>query len=106
MSKLLLAAAALTAFAAPAFAQPAVVVRLADLNLSSARDAQTALHRIRRAAVEPCLAVPANQGTGADAVARFDACHREAVAKAVIKLDAPRVSALAGARSEVRAALP
>ncbi|MDB5431785.1 MAG: hypothetical protein JWP35_2901 [Caulobacter sp.] len=88
------AAIALTA-AAPAFAAPAtptLQVSYADLNLRDAHDAQTMLHRIRKAAVAVCGAVPGASGSSLAETDQFDACYRTTVKGAVVSLASPAVT--------------
>jgi len=86
----LLAALAALTLAAPALsATPAVRVAYADLDLTAPADAQAMLQRIRKAARQVCE----NGETTHEAVLRYDACRREAVARAVAALNAPAVKA-------------
>lgn len=79
-----------TAFAAPD--APTLQVSYADLNLRDAHDAQTMLHRIRKAAVSVCAAVPGSSGTEFAAMEQFDACYRTTVKGAVVTLASPAVT--------------
>ena len=102
--KISIAAALLLAFAVPslAAAQPAapkVALRHADLDLSDPGDAREMLHRIRKAAMRVCTL----DERGHDAVLRFDACRKAAVARGVADLNAPAVTAAFEARNAQRA---
>jgi UrcA family protein len=70
-----------------------MVVRFADLNLSSDAGAQAAIHRIRTAAAAWCGGQDARQ---LSVVAAQKECVGRMTAKAVGILDAPRVTALTG----------
>lgn len=63
-----------------------------DLDLSTPRDAEIMAGRIRRAAVAACEATHANLGQDFEAIERFEACRRQAIADATRRLAAPRVS--------------
>ena len=68
-------------------------VAYADLDLTSPRDAQTLLHRIRRAATAACERHRANIGQDFESIERFEACHREAVQRAVDQVGAAELAA-------------
>jgi UrcA family protein len=99
------AAAAAAAICGPAIAQPAeapmsVTVGYADLNLNSAGGARILLHRIQTAADQSCGGAPdihaLSLRTG------FDHCRNDAVGQAVIRVNAPMLSAAAkGAEAPV-----
>jgi UrcA family protein len=96
-----LIAAALACLAVPAAAAPAkaptAVVRHADLDLGSPRDAQAMLGRIRKAAANVCL----DRAGGSDiaSIEAFETCHRATIEKAVADLAAPRVTEALNASS-------
>lgn len=68
---------------------PTLKVAYADLDLAKDRDAQAMLKRIRRAAASLC----APDATSHADILAADTCRREAVARAVARLDAPAVTA-------------
>ena len=90
-----LIAIAIAAALLPAAAQAApdaprtLGIRYGDLDLNSVRDAKVMLHRIRLAAVDVCRT---DERTHA-AILRSEACRQQAVAEAVSRLRAPRVTA-------------
>ena len=81
--------------AAPAFAQPSSAPSLhisySDLNLNSAKGAETMIRRIRVAAAEVCSAVPGSSGTSISAIDQFNTCYRATVAGAVEALGSTSV---------------
>jgi UrcA family protein len=93
-SILLLAASALLACAAPAFAQddaaPSAKISLAGLDLSSRDGAGQALARIKAAAVTVCGDRPDLRQL--DRQAPFERCRKAAVDNAVKTLDRPLLS--------------
>jgi UrcA family protein len=99
MRKTLLAVLAIFAVGAPAAAQPpsppTAAVRYGDLDLRDPAAAKAMLSRIRKAAVEAC-STATGAGGSADDIARFGACHRQAVADAVARLAAPGVTTAYG----------
>ena len=99
MKTAILSTLALLSIAGPALAAPPapdaapiVSVAYADLDLNNAKDAATMLKRIQRAAGEVCRDAPGNAGNEADTVMRVNACYRQALARAVAGLDAPKVT--------------
>jgi UrcA family protein len=95
MKTAILSTLALLSFAGPAPAAPpapTVSVAYADLDLNKAKDAVTMLKRIQRAAGEVCRDAPGYVGNDADTVMRVNACYRQALARAVAGLDAPKVT--------------
>ena len=93
-----LAAAAALSCAAPVLAQtsdtvPSVSVKYGDLNIGSPAGAQMLLKRIEAAANTACGGAPdirqLNQWTS------FEACRRSAVARAVVAVDSPMLTAVA-----------
>ena len=97
-SVLCLAAAATLSCAAPVLAQtsdtvPSVSVKYGDLNIGSPAGAQMLLKRIEAAANTACGGAPdirqLNQWTS------FEACRRSAVARAVVAVDSPMLTAVA-----------
>jgi UrcA family protein len=95
---LCLAAAATLSCAAPVLAQtsdsvPSVSVKYGDLNIGSPAGAQMLLKRIEAAANTACGGAPdirqLNQWTS------FEACRRSAVARAVVAVDSPMLTAVA-----------
>lgn len=95
---LCLAAAAALSCAAPVLAQtsdpvPSVRVKYADLDLGARAGASVLLSRIEAAARTACGGAPDIRQL--DRVARFEACRRSAVARAVAAVDSPLLTALA-----------
>lgn len=95
---LCLAAAATLSCAAPVLARtsdtaPSVLVKYGDLNIGSPAGAQVLLRRIEAAANTACGGAPdirqLNQW------ASFEACRRSAIAKAVVAVDSPMLTAMA-----------
>ncbi len=95
---LCLAAAAALSCAAPALAQtsdtlPSVAVKYGDLDLGSPAGAQRLLKRIEAAANTACGGAPdirqLNQWTN------FEACRKSAIARAVVAVDSPMLTATA-----------
>ena len=93
-----LAAAAALSCAAPVLAQtsdtvPSVSVKYGDLNIGSPADARVLLKRLEAAANTACGGAPdirqLNQWTS------FEACRRSAVARAVVAVDSPMLTAVA-----------
>jgi UrcA family protein len=76
---------------------PSERVAYGDLDLGADAGAVAMLTRINRAATAVCSR-QAQAGSTADVMARFEACHREAVARAVAQLGAPSVLAAYEAR--------
>jgi UrcA family protein len=100
MKTSILATIALLSIAGPtlaaqpaANAPPTVSVAYADLDLNQARDAATMLKRIQRAAADACRQAPGYVGNDTDTILRVDSCYRQALARAVAGLDAPKVTA-------------
>ena len=94
----LAAAAALLSCAAPVLAQPAdpvpsAFVGYGDLNLGSRAGAQVLLRRIEAAATTVCGGAPDLRQL--NQVARFEACRRSAVARALVAVDSPMLTAMA-----------
>ena len=91
------AAITLAAAAGAASAQPTpeggVRVRVADLDIRTAYGARILLARIKWAAGQACGDQPLLNDLGERL--RFRQCREDAVERAVLKLDAPMVSALA-----------
>ena len=83
------------ALAAPQLpkAAPATAIRYADLNLATPAGAAAMLQRIRRAAVDVCTTSPGQNGTDIYAIEGFEACYAQTVQRAVLKLNAPLVTA-------------
>jgi len=107
MKTALLATLALVSIAGAAQAQthtpsapPSVSVAYADLDLRQAQDAATMLKRIRRAAGEACRQSPGLVGNDADTVLRARDCYRQAVARAVAGLNAPKVTQALGGQAQ------
>jgi UrcA family protein len=95
---LCLAAAASLSCAAPVLAQtldtvPSVTVKFADLNIGSRAGAWVLLKRIEAAANTACGGAPDIRLL--DQLARFEACRRSAVARAVAAVDSPMLTAMA-----------
>ena len=97
-SILCLAAAAALSCAAPVLAQssdtvPSVAVKYGDLDLGSPAGAQRLLKRIEAAANTACGGAPdirqLNQWTN------FEACRKSAIARAVVAVDSPVLTAMA-----------
>jgi UrcA family protein len=107
LTLLVLSAALTVGLTAPAFAHAAsadvttdtahVKVSFADLNLDRAHDASILLDRVQTAALESCGASTFSLPDYRAAVQR-SACYRAGVAQAVNRIDAPRLTALYGAR--------
>jgi UrcA family protein len=76
---------------------PSERVAYGDLDLGADAGAVAMLKRINRAATEVCSR-QAEAGSTADVMARFEACHREAVERAIAQLGAPSVLAAYEAR--------
>jgi UrcA family protein len=99
---LCLAAAFTLWCAAPALAQtsdavPSVAVKYGDLNIASPAGAQALLKRIEAAANSACGGAPDIRQF--DQLADFEACRRSAVARAVVAVDSPMLTAMAHGRS-------
>ena len=95
---LCLAAAATLSCAAPALAQtsdtvPSVAVKYSDLNIGSRSGAQVLLKRIEAAANTACGGAPDIRQL--DQWASFEACRKSAVARAVVAVDSPMLTAMA-----------
>ena len=95
---LCLAAAATLSCAAPALAQisdtvPSVSVKYGDLNIGSRAGAQALLKRIEAAANTACGGAPDIRQL--NQLASFEACRRSAVARAVVAVDLPMLTAMA-----------
>ena len=95
---LCLAAAATLSCAAPVLAQtsrtvPSVLVQYADINIGSPAGAQVLLKRIEAAANTACGGAPDIRQL--DRWASFEACRRSAVARAVVAVDSPMLTATA-----------
>ena len=95
---LCLAAAATLSCAAPVLAQtsdavPSVSVKYADLNIGSQAGAHVLLKRIGAAANTACGGAPDIRQL--DQLASFEACHRSAVARAVVAVGSPMLTAIA-----------
>ena len=93
-----LAAAATLSCATPALAQisdtvPSVTVKYSDLNIGSRPGAQMLLKRIEAAANTVCGGAPDIRQL--NQVASFEACRRSAVARAVVAVDSPMLTAMA-----------
>jgi UrcA family protein len=93
-----LAAAATWSCAAPVLAQtsdpvPSAVVKYGDLNIASPVGAQALLKRIDVAADIACGRSPDIRRL--DQLARFEACRRTAVARAVAAVGSPTLTAIA-----------
>ena len=93
-----LAAAAALACATPALAQtsdtvPSVAVKYADLNIGSRSGVQMLLKRIEAAANTACGGAPDIRQL--NQLASFEACRRSAVARAVVAVDSPMLTATA-----------
>jgi UrcA family protein len=92
-----LAAAATLSCAAPVLAQtsdtvPSVSVKFGDLNIGSPAAALVLLKRIEAAANTACGGAPDIRLLGR--WASFEACRRSAVAKAVVAVDSPMLTAM------------
>ena len=97
------AAAATLACAAPVLAQsslaqtsdtvPSVAVKYGDLDLGSPAGARVLFRRIEAAAKTACGGAPDIRQL--DQLARFEACRRSAVARAVVAVDSPMLTAMA-----------
>ncbi|MHB8283380.1 MAG: UrcA family protein [Caulobacteraceae bacterium] len=79
-----------------------VKVSFSDLNLDRTRDASVLLERVQTAALESCGASTFSLPDYRDAVQR-SACYRAGVAQAVGQIDAPKLTALYGARTAATA---
>ena len=95
---LCLAAAATLSCAAPALAQtsdtvPSVSVKYSDLSIGSPAGAQVLLKRIEAAANTACGGAPDIRQL--NQLASFEACRRSAVARAVVAVDSPMLTAMA-----------
>ena len=95
---LCLAAAATLSCAAPVLAQtsdtvPSVTVKYGDLNIGSRAGAQVLLKRIEAAANTACGGAPDIRQL--DQLAGIEACRRSAVARAVVAVDSPMLTATA-----------
>jgi len=95
---LCLAAAATLSCAIPALAQisdavPSVTVKYNDLNIGSRAGAQVLLKRIEAAANTACGGAPEIRQL--NQLASFEACRRSAVARAVVAVDSPMLTAMA-----------
>ena len=95
---LCLAAGAMLSCAAPVLAQPSdtvpsVLVKYGDLNLGSPADAKVLLKRIEVAANTACGGAPDIRLLSQ--WASFEACRRSAVARAVVAVDSPMLTAIA-----------
>ena len=93
-----LALAATLSCAAPVLAQtsdtvPSVSVKYGDLNLGSPAGAQVLLKRIEAAANTACGGAPDIRELSQ--LASFEACRRSAVARAVVAVDSPMLTAMA-----------
>ena len=102
---LCLAAAATLSCVAPVLAQisntvPSVSVKYGDLNIGSRAGAQVLLRRIEAAANTACGGEPDIRQLKQLAI--FEACRRSAVAKAVVAVDSPMLTALARGGSAAR----
>lgn len=98
---LCLAAAATLSGAIPAHAQisdavPSVMVKYGDLNIGSRAGAQALLRRIEAAANTACGGAPDIRQL--DQWAGFQACRGSAVARAVVAVDSPMLTAMAHRR--------
>ena len=99
---LCLAAAATLACAAPVLAQtsdtaPSVSVKYRDRDIGSPAGAQVLLGRIEAAANTACGGAPDIRQL--DQLASFEACRRSAVARAVVAVDSPMLTAIANGGS-------
>lgn len=94
--------AATTAEAAPAQPAPATTIRVGDLDLRDEAQARQMLVRIRNASAAVCRATPGASGNDIGAIELYDRCFREAVARAVGRLDAPLVTAAHEAKAAPR----
>jgi len=97
-SVLCLAAAATLSCAAPVLAQtsdavPSVLVKYRDLNIGSPAGARVLLKRIVAAANTACGGAPDIREL--DQRATFEACRKSAVARAVVAVDSPMLTAMA-----------
>jgi UrcA family protein len=99
MKTAILSALALLAFASPALAaprSPAPAPRLSvpysDLDLNNAKDAKTMVKRIQRAADAVCREALGYAEYDIDSSVWVHACSRQATARAVSGLDAPKVT--------------
>jgi UrcA family protein len=95
---LCLAAAATLSWAAPVLARtsdtvPSVSVKYGDLNIGSPAGAQALLRRIEAAANTACGGAPDIREL--DRWASFEACRGSAVARAVVAVDSPMLTAMA-----------
>ena len=100
---LCLAAAATLTCAAPVLAQtslaqtsdtaPSVSVKYRDLNIGSPAGARKVLERIEAAAGTACGGAPDIRQL--DRWASFEACRKSAVARAVVAVDSPMLTAVA-----------
>jgi len=95
---LCLTAAATLSCAAPVLAQtsetfPSVSVKYGDLNVGSPADTHVLLKRIEAAAKTACGGAPDIRQL--DQLASFEACRRSAVARAVVAVGSPMLTAMA-----------
>jgi UrcA family protein len=98
-----LAAAATLSCAAPVLAQtslaqtsdpvPSVSVRYGDLNIGSPAGARSLLKRIEAAAKTACGGAPDIRQLGQ--LVSFEACRRSALARAVVVVNSPMLTAMA-----------
>ena len=99
---LCLAAAATLSGAAPVLAQtsdavPSVLVKYRDLDIGSPAGAQVLLKRIEAAANTACGGAPDIRQLSQ--WASFEACRKSAVARAVVAVDSPMLTAMAHSRA-------
>jgi UrcA family protein len=90
--------AAMLSCAAPVLAQtsdtvPSVTVKYSDLNIGSRAGAQVLLKRIEAAAKTACGGAPDIRQL--DQLASFEACRTSALARAVVAVDSPMLTAMA-----------
>jgi len=79
---------------------PQVIVKFADLNVSTARGAAALYSRIHDAAVDVCSRM---YYTNASYVRHSDACLQQLIADAVLKVNEPALSAVFASRYGVAA---
>jgi len=101
-----LAAAATLSCAASVLARtsdtvPSVLVKYGDLNVSSPAGAQVLLKRIEAAANTACGGAPDIRQLNQRA--SFEACRRSAVARAVVAVDSPMLTAHGGSAASFAA---
>src|SRR5262245_7347028 len=91
---LLIAAAPLSAHAAPAPTTTSVTVAYGDLDLNREAGAKALIQRLRVAATTACGGEPDRRDLKAHG--NFEACHKDALTTALNSVNAPLVASLSG----------